>query len=59
MNTLILFTFLEEKEVEFYILMLPERLILQVHHLSLQTTELLQSNQSANSNTFDVVMSPR
>lgn len=47
-------------EVEFYILVVPERLILRVHHLSVQTTEVpVQSNQSANSNTFDVVVSLR
>lgn len=55
-----LFTFLLEIELEFYIPALPESLRFQVHHLSLQTTKaLVQSNQSANCNAFDALMSLR
>lgn len=59
-NILSLFTFLGEKELEFYILMLPQRFIFWVHHLILQTTDtLFQSNLIADCNTFDVVVSLR
>lgn len=57
-NMLSLLNISAEIKLEFYILVLPKGLRFQVHHLSLQTTEaLVQPNQSANCNAFDVVVS--